>query len=121
MRTDADPEIDHDREQDADNEARDDAGDQELADGGLGRDAVDHHGDAGRESGYRASRRCRSRRRRVRRNSPWRRISGMAILDITEAAAVLAPDMAPKMPQAKTVAIAEAALDMRAATLLAAV
>jgi hypothetical protein len=30
----------------------------------------------------------------------------MAILDITEAAAVLAPDMAPKIPQAKTVAIA---------------
>jgi hypothetical protein len=30
----------------------------------------------------------------------------MAILDITEAAAVLAPDMAPKMPQANTVAMA---------------
>jgi hypothetical protein len=30
----------------------------------------------------------------------------MAIFAITEAAAVLAPDMAPKMPQAKTVAMA---------------
>ena len=47
--TDDHPEIDHGREQDAGNEARDDAGDQELADGGLGRDAVDHHGDARRD------------------------------------------------------------------------
>ncbi len=31
---------------------------------------------------------------------------GMAILAITEAAARLTPDMAPKIPQAKTVAIA---------------
>jgi hypothetical protein len=30
----------------------------------------------------------------------------MAILDITEAAATLAPDIAPKMPQANTVAMA---------------
>ncbi len=30
----------------------------------------------------------------------------MAIFDITEAAATLAPDMAPKMPHANTVAIA---------------
>ena len=30
----------------------------------------------------------------------------MAIRDITEAAAMLAPDIAPKMPQANTVAIA---------------
>ena len=37
---------------------------------------------------------------------PWRRISGIAILDITAAAARLAPDMAPKIPQAKTVAMA---------------
>jgi hypothetical protein len=31
---------------------------------------------------------------------------GMATLAITAAAATLAPDMAPKMPQAKTVAVA---------------
>src|SRR4030066_1942500 len=37
---------------------------------------------------------------------PKRRIFGMAISDITEAAAKLAPDMAPNIPQAKTVPIA---------------
>jgi hypothetical protein len=31
---------------------------------------------------------------------------GMATFDITDAAATLAPDMAPKIPQAKTVAMA---------------
>ena len=36
---------------------------------------------------------------------PKRRISGMAIFDMADADAVLAPDMAPKIPQAKTVAI----------------
>src|SRR3990167_376648 len=51
---------------------------------------------------------------------PWRRISGMAIFDITEAAATLAPDMAPKMPQANTVAMARQPL-MRDIQLAAAV
>ena len=37
---------------------------------------------------------------------PRRRISGIAMPDITAAAARLAPDIAPKMPHAKTVAMA---------------
>ena len=45
---DDDPEIDHEGEQDAGDDPRHDAGDQELADRGLGGDAVDHHGDARR-------------------------------------------------------------------------
>ena len=44
-----DPDDRHGREQDADDDARDDAGDQQLADRGLGRDAVDHHRDARRD------------------------------------------------------------------------
>ena len=43
------PEIDHGRKQDAGNKSRDNAGDQKLADGGLRRDAVDHHRDARRD------------------------------------------------------------------------
>ncbi len=43
------PEIDHGGEQHADNDARDDARNQELADRGLGGDTVDHHGDARRD------------------------------------------------------------------------
>ena len=46
---DDDPEIDHEGEQDAGDEPRYDAGDQKLADRGLGGDAVDHHGDARRD------------------------------------------------------------------------
>ena len=44
----------------------------------------------------------------------------MAMRDITEAAAVLAPDIAPKMPQANTVAIASPPLmcDSQAAAAL---
>ena len=37
---------------------------------------------------------------------PYFRMLGMATLDMTAAAATLAPDMAPKMPQANTVAMA---------------
>ena len=45
---DPDPAVDHGGQQDADDDARDHAGDQQLADRGLRRDAVDHHRDAGR-------------------------------------------------------------------------
>jgi hypothetical protein len=42
---------------------------------------------------------------------PWRRISGIAVLAMTEAAATLEPDIAPKMPHAITVAVASPPLN----------
>src|SRR5262249_58908134 len=49
LRAEDDPEVDQGGKQDAGDDPRHHARDQELADGGLGGDAVDHHGDAGRD------------------------------------------------------------------------